>query len=153
MLQAKVRYSMNRIILIDNGFDLAHGLKTKYTDIIDKFLEDKNQNKYLENIKSIKYLESRSYTELSQFIDSDVYDILILGHSCGISDRTLLKKLFKNKNCLSIKIYYHKKMSGYDNYSDIARNISRNFIKTLILLHDSQFRVFIPQHPLACPLQ
>jgi hypothetical protein len=26
---------MNRIILIGNGFDLAHGLKTSYKDFID----------------------------------------------------------------------------------------------------------------------
>ena len=28
---------MNRIILIGNGFDLAHGLKTSYKDFIDDF--------------------------------------------------------------------------------------------------------------------
>lgn len=31
---------MNRIILIGNGFDLAHGLKTGYTDFIDNYWED-----------------------------------------------------------------------------------------------------------------
>jgi hypothetical protein len=30
---------MNRIILIGNGFDLAHGLKTNYKDFIDWFWE------------------------------------------------------------------------------------------------------------------
>ncbi|MCL2062765.1 MAG: bacteriophage abortive infection AbiH family protein [Candidatus Cloacimonetes bacterium] len=28
---------MNRIILIGNGFDFAHGLKTSYNDFIDYF--------------------------------------------------------------------------------------------------------------------
>lgn len=28
---------MNRIILIGNGFDLAHGLKTSYRDFIDDY--------------------------------------------------------------------------------------------------------------------
>jgi hypothetical protein len=28
---------MNRIILIGNGFDLAHGLDTRYKDFIDDF--------------------------------------------------------------------------------------------------------------------
>ncbi len=28
---------MNRIILIGNGFDLAHGLETSYKDFIDDF--------------------------------------------------------------------------------------------------------------------
>ena len=39
---------MNRIILIGNGFDLAHGLKTRYEDFIDWFWEQqvKNANKF-----------------------------------------------------------------------------------------------------------
>ena len=28
---------MNRIVLIGNGFDLAHGLKTNYNDFIDDY--------------------------------------------------------------------------------------------------------------------
>ena len=30
---------MNRIVLIGNGFDLAHGLKTSYADFIDWYWE------------------------------------------------------------------------------------------------------------------
>ena len=101
-----------------------------YGDEIDekyKLIEQINDNRYLENIKSIKYLETRNYTELLGFIDSDEYEIFIMGHSCGISDRTLLNTLFENKNCMSIKVFYHLKEDGTDNYSDIVRNISRNF--------------------------
>ena len=101
-----------------------------YGDEIDekyKHIEQKNDNKYLENIKSIKYLETRNYQELLKFIDSGQYQIYIMGHSCGISDRTLLNTLFENKNCLSIKVFYHKKDDGSDNHSDLVRNISRNF--------------------------
>ena len=28
---------MNRLVLIGNGFDLAHGLKTSYTDFINRY--------------------------------------------------------------------------------------------------------------------
>lgn len=31
---------MNRLILVGNGFDLAHGLKTSYKDFIDDFWEN-----------------------------------------------------------------------------------------------------------------
>jgi hypothetical protein len=92
-----------------------------------KLIEDKNINMLLDNIKSIKYFETRNYIDLLGFIDSDEYEIFIMGHSCGISDRTLLKILFEHNNCLSIKIYYHKINSVMDNYSDVVRNISRNF--------------------------
>lgn len=43
---------MNRIILIGNGFDLAHGLKTSYADFIDYYWEDwgrRLQGSYLGN--------------------------------------------------------------------------------------------------------
>lgn len=31
---------MNRLILLDNGFDLAHGLKTSYKDFIFWYLDE-----------------------------------------------------------------------------------------------------------------
>ncbi len=54
-----------------------------------------------------------------------------MGHSCGLSDRTLLSKLFEHENCVSIKPFYYeykdKKGEIKDDYSDKVRNISRNF--------------------------
>ena len=95
-------------------------------------LENLQDNAYLENIKSVKYLETDNYKQMLNFINSDKYQIIILGHSCGNSDRTLLNTLFEHENCVSIKPYYYQykdKKNGEtkDNYSDIVRNISRNF--------------------------
>ncbi|PQJ73056.1 AbiH family protein [Polaribacter butkevichii] len=101
-----------------------------FGDEIDKdykSIEELNNNEYLENIKSIQYLESDNYKRLLEFINSEEYQIFIFGHSCGISDRTLLNTLFENDNCSSIKLFYHDKKDGTDNFSDIIRNISRNF--------------------------
>lgn len=116
-----------------------HGTTDKYDnnevifgfgDEIDddyKSIENLNNNEYLENIKSIKYLETDNYKQLLEFLNSGDYQIFIFGHSCGISDRTLLSTLFEHKHCSSIKPFYHKRDDGTDNYSDIIRNISRNF--------------------------
>jgi len=95
-------------------------------------LENLQDNDYLENIKSIQYLETDNYKKMLSFIDSDKYQVIILGHSCGNSDRTLLNTLFEHKNCVSIKPYYYQykdQQTGEikDNYSDIVRNISRSF--------------------------
>ena len=100
-----------------------------YGDEIDdhySHIENLNDNRYLENVKSIKYLETDNYKRLLSFIDSGKYGIYIMGHSCGISDRTLLNTLFEHENCASIKVFYHK-WDGGDNHSDVVRNISRNF--------------------------
>jgi hypothetical protein len=95
-------------------------------------LENLQDNTYLENIKSVKYLETDNYKRMLNFINSDKYQIIILGHSCGNSDRTLLNTLFEHENCVSIKPYYYRykdKETGdiKDNYSDIVRNITRSF--------------------------
>ena len=111
------RYDKNQMI-----FGYGDELDDKYQSI-----EKLNDNRYLENIKSINYLETNNYKKLLEFLNAEKYQIFIMGHSCGISDRTLLNTLFENKNCVSIKPYYHKIKDSHDNYSDIVRNISRNF--------------------------
>ena len=101
-----------------------------YGDELDddyKELSKLNDNDYLKNIKSIRYLETDNYRKLLSFIDSAPFQIYIMGHSCGNSDRTLLNTLFEHKNCVSIKPFYYKKPDGTDNYIEIVQNISRNF--------------------------
>jgi hypothetical protein len=120
-----------------------------YGDDIDekyKFIEQQNDNRYLENIKSIKYLETRNYQEMLKFIDTDEYIIYIMGLSCGNSDRTLLNTLFEHKNCISIKVFYHQREDGTDDYSDVIRNISRNFTDK------SLFRKIVVDKTLCVPL-
>ncbi len=124
---------------LEKKFIHIHGTTDKYDnndiifgygDELDKDyneIENLNIDEYLENIKSIKYLETNNYKNLLEFINSGNYQVCIFGHSCGISDRTLLNTLFEHENCCSIKPYYHKREDSTDNYSDIIRNISRNF--------------------------
>ena len=100
-----------------------------YGDELDedyKKLQNLNENECLRHIKSIRYLESDNYRKLLEFIEAEPFQICIMGHSCGNSDRTLLNTLFEHKNCISIKPYFHKWEKG-DNYLELVQNISRNF--------------------------
>lgn len=109
-----------------------------YGDEMDnqyKRLLNKNDNVCLSNIKSIKYMEADNYRKVLSFIEAEPYQVFIMGHSCGNSDRTLLNKLFEHKNCVSIKPYFRKYIDGTDNYLDIVQNISRNF-KDMTLMRD-----------------
>ena len=90
-------------------------------------IEKTQDNDFLENIKSIKYHQTRNYRNLLKFIDSGIYQVFVMGHSCGNSDRTLLNTLFEHDNCVSIKVYYRQPEDGPDDYSNLIRNISRNF--------------------------
>ena len=101
-----------------------------YGDELDrdyKELARLNDNEYLRNIKSIKYLESSNYRKILSFIGWEKFQIYIMGHSCGNSDRTLMNTLFEHENCASIKPFYYQSKNGKDNYLDIVQNISRNF--------------------------
>lgn len=103
-------------------FGYGDEMDEKYKELVNK-----NDNLCLGNIKSIRYLEEDNYHRLLNFIEYEPYQICIMGHSCGNSDRTLLNTLFEHRNCVSVKPYYRKKEDGTDNYLDIVQNISRNF--------------------------
>lgn len=88
----------------------------------------------LDNVKSVNYLQSPNYRNLERFIESGPYQIFIMGMSCGLSDRTLLRKLFQHENCISIVPFYYEYMSEEgqekvrkDNFNELSQNISRCF--------------------------
>ena len=90
-------------------------------------LMKKNDNEYLRHIKSFRYLDASNYRRMLAFIESDFYQICIMGHSCGVTDRTLLSTLFEHPNCVSIKPYYHQMDENKDDYRKLVQNIARNF--------------------------
>ncbi len=101
-----------------------------YGDELDddyKRIEKLQDNDFLENIKSVRYHETGNYRRLLEFIESEPYQVITMGHSCGNSDRTLLHTVFEHPNCISVKVYYHLREDGTDDYSQLIRNLSRNF--------------------------
>ena len=101
-----------------------------YGDELDKDYQgilDKQDNELLKNVKSVKYLETKNYHKMLDFLIAAPFQVLIMGHSCGNSDRTLLNTIFEHENCVSIKPFYHKWEDGSDNYLELVQNISRNF--------------------------
>nr|WP_314496955.1 AbiH family protein [uncultured Chryseobacterium sp.] len=101
-----------------------------YGDELDSqysIIENMNDNRFLEHFKSINYAKTDNYKQVLEYIDSDLFQICIMGHSCGNTDRTLLNTIFEHNNCASVKIYYHQKSATQNNYLDIYKNISRNF--------------------------
>lgn len=95
-----------------------------------KKLEESNINDFLVNVKSIKYLETHNYRNLINVLNKyDEFDVDIIGHSCGISDRTLLKEIFEMEECKDINIHHYSTNgdNGLQNYKDISYGVSRYF--------------------------
>lgn len=100
-----------------------------FGDELDKdyiAFEEKDDDTLFEHIKSFKYLQFSNYRQVLDFIESVPYQILIFGHSCGLSDRTLLNTLFENEYCISIKPYYYENEEG-DDYEQKSFAISKHF--------------------------
>ncbi len=103
-------------------FGYGDELDAKYKEI-----EELNNNECLNKVKSVKYLEADNYRKILSIIKTEPYQVYVMGHSCGNSDRTLLNTIFEHENCVSIKPFYYKKSDGTDNYIEIVQNITRNF--------------------------
>jgi hypothetical protein len=112
---------------IQNSEDVIFGFGDENTN---KYKEIENSDDiFLENIKSFKYLKNNNYDKLIGFIDSDYFEVYLLGHSCSITDRVLLKKIFESTNCFSIKIIPKSGNDNerYQNHKEICFNIARIF--------------------------
>ncbi|WP_272151855.1 AbiH family protein [Tenacibaculum aiptasiae] len=94
-----------------------------------KDLESSGQNELLKKIKSFQYPRTNNYHKLLSVLDSKEFEVFIIGHSCGLSDRTLLKTMFEHDNCLGIKNFHYKEGRKEEEEEDFYKrmDISRHF--------------------------
>ena len=92
-----------------------------------KEFEDEGNNELFKHIKSFGYLKTNHYSDLTRFLKIDQFQVQIYGHSCGLSDRTMFKEIFEHVNCLSIKLFYHQKEDGSDDYTEKTYELYRHF--------------------------
>jgi hypothetical protein len=123
-IHGKLNDSINRV-----NFGFGDEMDDDY-----KMIENIDDNEYLRNFKSFQYLQNSNYKNLLDFVESDQkFQVYIMGHSCGLSDRTMLNTIFEHPNCISIKVFYHQREDGTDNYTEIIQNISRHFNKKKLM--------------------
>lgn len=103
-----------------------------YGDELDehyKLIEKLGEDEWLKGFKSFGYLQNHNYNNLLGFIEEREFQVYVAGHSCGLSDKTLLNQIFEHKNCKSIKVFYHifkdGERNGEDTFNDTIYNIAR----------------------------
>lgn len=95
-------------------------------DSIYKQIEELNDNRFFEHIKSFHYFKTPNQRKLQTFLNSDYYQVFIYGHSCGLSDRVMLNEIFEHENCKSIKIYYYNDEDFTTKTMEISRHFNSN---------------------------
>ncbi len=88
-----------------------------------KKLLTENNNNYVLNIKKFNYLFTNNEEKLKKHLEeSPEFNVFILGHSCGISDKLILSQILNSKGIYKIYPFYFKDRDGY---FDTMVNIDR----------------------------
>lgn len=106
-------------------------------------LENANRKGLMINMKAMHYPKTYNRQRLLRFLDSgktgmtkrvqgSAFEVLILGHSCGLSDRNLLRTIFEHPNCNKIHIAFHE--DSNDHFIKTIE-ISRHFQKKEVMLN------------------
>lgn len=97
-------------------------------DINYSGIEELNENVFFQHIKSFKYLNNSLYKQLISFIGGEEkFEVYVIGHSLGLSDRTMLSEIFNSKNLENVKIFYYDQGKGKNDYTEKTFEISRHF--------------------------
>lgn len=97
-----------------------------YGDDSNKYnndLEELNIDEYLKNFKSNYYANNENYLKLLELIGRDLFDVVVIGHSLGLSDRVLFRTIFEHDNCKFI----HLSHTGGDSHMRKRIALSRHF--------------------------
>lgn len=90
-----------------------------------KLFENSNNSEFLRFIKYPRYTLTNNYRKLELFLaQTSGYEVSIIGHSCGLSDRTILRRVLDNDKCTQIRIYPYK---DGDNYLQVVTELTRHF--------------------------
>jgi hypothetical protein len=100
-------------------------------------LENTHNNDFLKHVKHFYYFQRKDYHQLIRFIEAYTssgnckvkYEAFIMGHSCGVSDRMLLNRIFNPTTCNKIKIFYHQINETNNDFFEKTQNISRHLNK------------------------
>ena len=84
----------------------------------------------LKKIKSFQYPRTHNYHNLLNYLEVSEFDVFIMGHSCGLSDRTLLKTIFEHPNCLAIQVFHYQ---GENEHFYKRIEISRHFNNKVLM--------------------
>lgn len=116
----------------DNPDDIIFGYGDD-THPIYKELELTGEDEYLRYLKSFHYPLSHEYISLVDFIAHDQFEVIIAGHSLGISDRILLKSIFEHDNCKCIRFLHQGRSDEKQRMQNRYMALSRHFDNKMIM--------------------
>lgn len=108
-------------------------------------MEKFGNDELLRKMKTFHYPKTHNYHNLLGFLNSENYEVFVVGHSCGLSDKTLLNSIFEHPHCKAIKNFHYSEDAETEDFYKrmaIARNFSsKQLFRNRVLPFDSSAKI------------
>ncbi|WP_370397941.1 AbiH family protein [Tenacibaculum dicentrarchi] len=99
--------------------DIIFGYGDDTDEMYQKMKASKN-NSFLKYFKTFDYLKSKNYRKvLNQLATFDKYDVLVIGHSLGGTDKTILKTILDTNSCENIELLKRSDFDTDERYKEL----------------------------------
>ncbi|MCG8883824.1 hypothetical protein G1L02_11735 [Tenacibaculum finnmarkense] len=133
-----VNLNLNKNIHIHNSLseDIIFGYGDDTDEMYQKMKASKN-NSFLKYFKTFDYLKSKNYRKvLNQLATFDKYDVLVIGHSLGGTDKTILKTILDDDSCQNIELLKRSDFDTDERYEEL------NLVEKEQLKADNLFELY-----------
>ena len=111
--------------------------------------ETLRNNSVFHHIKSYAYLRTGNYSNLMRFLDADDFQVFVIGHSCGLSDRTMFREVLEHKHCQSVKVFYYLRPDGTSDFTEKSYDLAKHFSNKGLMrkkIVSEEYSTFLPQY-------
>lgn len=130
----KCLVNKNKIFQIHGNLSESDSIIFGYGDENNEYynkLEELANNDVLKHFKSLYYQSKNIYQQLFFELQKQEYDVVVIGHSLGLSDKLLLESIFENEYCKAI----HLTHTGGESHFNKRIALSRHFKDKKIFRH------------------
>ncbi|SOS46888.1 conserved hypothetical protein [Tenacibaculum dicentrarchi] len=116
--------------------DIIFGYGDDTDEMYQQMKVTKNNN-FLKYFKTFDYLKSKNYRKvLNQLATFDKYDVLVIGHSLGGTDKTILKTILDDDSCQNIELLKRSDFDTDERYKEL------NLLEKEQLKEDNLFELY-----------
>ena len=131
-LLSRSNFSVNYIHgrLKDEKNPIIFGYGDESNDYFEK-IEKMNNNELTRHLKSFAYLQTANYRRLFEFLDKGNFEVYVMGHSLGLSDRLLFNHIFEHEKFNKVQLYFYEyqneKGEIVNDFFQKTQELSRHF--------------------------
>lgn len=107
--------------MLDKRKSLIFGFGDEMNDF-NRLLEETDNDEFVKNFKSNYYPAMPHYQNLIGFVESNEFDVVVIGHSLGLSDRVLLNYILEHENCKLIHLTYRGDKGHFNKRIALSRH-------------------------------